>query len=195
MGEDNLTLAEGDHSVFPDGVRSLHRRDVALVSGTGRGGSLDSIQLTCKIICLESPHHKQHYISVHWAKGLDSRKLSQGQKIWKPYFGIWQRSYCRYCQICKINIHKNSQTWLNIFHSVFKNWREPSWIRLIIELHIGWSLFEVRRESLIVKTTIIFYLFLRNPDLRSGGGACLTLGILGKSYFATLFLSLKFYSR
>ena len=33
--------------------------------------------------------------------------------------------------------------------------------------------------------TTIFFL-VRNPDLKSGGGACLTLGILGKSYNASL---------
>ena len=55
MGEANLTLAESDHSLFSAGVRSLHRRHVALVSGTGRGGSLDSLQLTGEIIWLKSP--------------------------------------------------------------------------------------------------------------------------------------------
>ena len=54
MGEDNLTLAEGDHSLFSAGVWSLHRWDVPLVSGIGRRGSLDSLQLTCETILLKS---------------------------------------------------------------------------------------------------------------------------------------------
>ena len=52
MGADNLTLAEGDHSLFSAGLWGLHRRYVALVSGAGRGGSLDSLQLSCEIILL-----------------------------------------------------------------------------------------------------------------------------------------------
>ena len=49
MGKVDLTLAQADHPPVPGGLCRLHRRDVPLVPGDGRGGPLDSVQLTGQI--------------------------------------------------------------------------------------------------------------------------------------------------
>ena len=46
MGEVDLTLAQDGDSLLPGPLCRLHRWDVALVPGDGRGGPLDSLQLS-----------------------------------------------------------------------------------------------------------------------------------------------------
>ena len=80
MGKVDLTLAQADHPPVPGGLCRLHRRDVPLVPGDGRGGPLDSLQLTGQIGKMTISSLENH-ISVHRAEGLDSGKFPKGPEI------------------------------------------------------------------------------------------------------------------
>ena len=175
MGEDNLTLAKGYHSLFSAGVWSLHRRHVALVSGIGRGGSLDSLQLTCKIIWLKSP------VTLTILQFIE-------QKAWIaanfPKDRRFENLILESENVLTADTVKYVRNFLRLFLLEYISWSflklTTAFGNLSHHLITHWMIFVWGLKKIVNTIIILMYLLIRNPDLKTGGGPCLTLGILDK---------------